>query len=106
MGKYVAENVVKNMMKADKQIKGSKVAMFGITFKENCPDIRNTKAVDIIKELDEYEIKVKVVDPVANKEELQNIHGMKLYDIEEIKNIDSVIFSVSHEEFKDIELKV
>ena len=62
MGKYVAENVVKNMIKADKPVKGATVAVFGITFKENCPDVRNTKVVDVIDELKEYGVNVKVVD--------------------------------------------
>ena len=84
MGKYVAENVVKNMIKADKQIKGSTVAIFGVTFKENCPDVRNTKVVDVIKELEEYGINVKVVDPVADKEDLWKTYSIKLYDMEEI----------------------
>ncbi len=105
MGKYVAENVVKNMIKADKQIKGSTVAMFGITFKENTPDVRNTKAVDIIKELDEYGVNVKVVDPIADKEDLWNTYGIRLYDIGEIKGVDAVIFAVPHEEFKAINLE-
>jgi UDP-N-acetyl-D-galactosamine dehydrogenase len=58
------------MIKANKQISGAKVAIFGVTFKENCPDVRNTKVVDVIKELQEYGIEVKVVDPVATKEDL------------------------------------
>jgi UDP-N-acetyl-D-galactosamine dehydrogenase len=64
MGKYVAENTVKKMIQANKQINGSEVAIFGVTFKENCPDVRNTKVVDVIKELEEYGVKVKVVDKV------------------------------------------
>ena len=63
MGKYVAESTVKKMIKANKQINGAKVAIFGVTFKENCPDVRNTKVVDVIKELEEYGVEVKVVDP-------------------------------------------
>ncbi|NLM44846.1 MAG: nucleotide sugar dehydrogenase [Clostridiales bacterium] len=105
MGKYVAENVVKNMIKADKQIKGSTVAIFGITFKENCPDVRNTKVVDVIRELEEYGINVKVVDPVADKEDLWKTYGIKLYEMEEIKDVDAVVFAVAHDEFKSIKLK-
>lgn len=105
MGKYVAENVVKNMIKADKQIKGSTVAIFGITFKENCPDVRNTKVVDVIKELEEYGINVKVVDPVADKEDLWKTYGIKLYDMEEINNVDAVVFAVAHEKFQSMKLE-
>ena len=71
MGKYVAENTVKRMIKANKQIQGAKVAIMGVTFKENCPDVRNTKVVDIIKELAEYGITVTVCDPVADARSLQ-----------------------------------
>ena len=105
MGKYVAENVVKNMIKADKQIKGSTVVIFGITFKENCPDVRNTKVVDVIRELEEYGINVKVVDPAADKEDLWKTYGIKLYDMEEINDVDAVVFAVAHEEFKSMKLE-
>lgn len=105
MGKYVAENTVKNMIRADKHIKGSKVAIFGVTFKENCPDVRNTKVVDIIKELEEYEIEVRVVDPVADKDSLWKEYKIKIYDTAEIEGMDAVIFAVPHEEFKYMELE-
>ncbi len=105
MGKYVAENVVKNMIKADKQVKGSTVAIFGITFKENCPDVRNTKVVDIINELEEYGVRTKVIDPVADKEDLWNTYGIRLCNFEEISDIDAAVFAVSHEEFQSIRLE-
>jgi UDP-N-acetyl-D-glucosamine/UDP-N-acetyl-D-galactosamine dehydrogenase len=106
MGKYVAESTVKKMIKANKQINGSKVAIFGITFKENCPDVRNTKVVDVIKELEEYGVEVKVVDPIADKEELWHEYRINTYDVEEIRGMDAVIFAVSHEEFKSLSLEV
>ena len=105
MGKYVAENVVKSMIKADKQIKGATIAIFGVTFKENCPDVRNTKVVDVINELKEYGINVVVVDPVADKEDLLNVYGIRLQEISDVKDVDAVIFAVPHEEFKSIELE-
>ncbi|CCU83472.1 putative UDP-glucose/GDP-mannose dehydrogenase [Mesotoga infera] len=105
MGKYVAENTVKKMIKADKQIKGSKVGIFGVTFKENCPDTRNTKVVDIIRELEEYGIEVQIVDPVADKEELWHEYGLKLSGMDDIKNMDALIFAVSHNEFKSLKLE-
>ncbi len=105
MGKYVAENVVKNMIKADKPVKGATVAIFGITFKENCPDVRNTKVVDVIEELKEYGINVKVVDPVADEEDLLHTYGITLSKPEEIKEVDAVIFAVAHEEFENIKLE-
>ena len=104
MAKYVAENVVKNMIKADKPIKGSTVAIFGITFKENCPDVRNTKVIDVIAELEEYGVNVKVVDPVADAEDLLYSYGITLTEQEDIKDVDAVVFAVAHDEFKSISL--
>lgn len=105
MGKYVAENTVKKMIKANKQINGSKVGVFGVTFKENCPDVRNTKVVDIIRELEEYGIKVKTVDPIADKNSLWNEYRIKLCDVSDIQDVDAVIFAVPHEEFKSMKLE-
>ena len=105
MGKYVAESTVKKMIKANKQINGAKVAIFGVTFKENCPDVRNTKVVDVIKELEEYGVDVKVVDPQADKEDLWREYRINLCEIEDIKEMDAVIFAVPHDEFKAIQLK-
>ncbi len=104
MGKYVAESTVKKMISANKQINGAKVAIFGVTFKENCPDVRNTKVIDIINELEQYGIEVKVVDPVASKEELWHEYRIHPCTFEELKDIDAVIFAVAHDEFKDITL--
>ncbi|WP_246943857.1 nucleotide sugar dehydrogenase [Bacillus pinisoli] len=105
MGKYVAESIVKKMIKANKQINGSKVAIFGITFKENCPDVRNTKVVDVIRELEEYGIEVKVVDPLANKDDLWNEYRIITCDAENIQGMDAIMFAVPHEEFKSITLE-
>jgi UDP-N-acetyl-D-galactosamine dehydrogenase len=104
MGKYVAENVVKNMIKADKPVKGSTVAVFGITFKENCPDVRNTKVVDIIDELEEYGVQVKVVDPIADEDDLWHTYGIRLSEPSEVEGVDAVIFAVAHNEFKNYKL--
>ncbi|PYZ92579.1 UDP-N-acetyl-D-galactosamine dehydrogenase [Salipaludibacillus keqinensis] len=105
MGKYIAENTVKKMIKANKQIKGAKVAIFGFTFKENTPDVRNTRVIDIIRELEEYGVVVKVVDPVADKEDLWREYLIEPYDDKEIKGVDAVVFAVPHEEFKSIQLE-
>ncbi len=104
MGKYVAENVVKCMIKADKPVKGATVVVYGVTFKENCPDVRNTKVVDVIDELREYGINVKVVDPVADAKDLFCAYGLRLYQENEIEDVDAVIFAVPHEEFKHTRL--
>lgn len=105
MGKYVAENTLKQLIKADRQIKGCKVVIMGITFKENCPDIRNSKVMDIINELKEYGIEVKVVDPLAEEKEVEREYGIKLNKLEDITDVDAVIFAVPHEKFKNISLK-
>lgn len=104
MGKYVAEQTVKLLIKADKQIKGSKVAVFGITFKENCPDVRNTKVVDVINELFEYGIEAKVVDPQADREDLWEEYRLTLCSIEDLDGMDALIFAVPHNEFKELNL--
>jgi len=105
MGKYVAENTVKKMIQANKQIKGAKVAILGITFKENCPDSRNTKVVDIIHELKEYGVQVQVVDPVADSKEVKEEYGIDLCSIEDIKDVDAIIVAVAHDEFRNINLE-
>lgn len=105
MGKYVAESTVKKMIKANKQINGSRVAIFGVTFKENCPDVRNTKVVDVINELEEYGVEVKVVDPVADKDDLWYEYRINPCEIQQIKEMDAVIFAVPHDEFKSIQLE-
>jgi UDP-N-acetyl-D-galactosamine dehydrogenase len=105
MGKYVAESLVKKMIKANKQINGSKVAIFGVTFKENCPDVRNTKVIDVIKELEEYGVEVKVVDPLADRDDLWQEYRINPCEVHEIKEMDAVIFAVPHDEFKSIRLE-
>ncbi|MGP9043570.1 nucleotide sugar dehydrogenase [Cytobacillus kochii] len=105
MGKYVAESTVKKMIKANKQINGARVAIFGVTFKENCPDVRNTKVVDVIKEIEEYGVDVKVVDPQADKEDLWREYRINLCEVKDIKEVDAVIFAVPHDEFKAIQLE-
>ena len=102
MGKYVAESVVKNLIKADVAIKNAKVAILGFTFKENCPDTRNTKIIDIYNELKEYGITATVADPTADKNEAKHLYGMEFVDISDIKDCDAVILAVAHEEFKSI----
>ena len=105
MGKYVAENTVKKLIQADKNIRGAKVAILGITFKENCPDTRNSKVVDIIKELKEYEIEPMVIDPVADKEEAKHLYGIEVQEMEALNNLDALIIATSHEEFKSIKIE-
>ena len=99
MGKYVAENLVKNLIKADIPVKSAKVAILGFTFKENCPDTRNTKVIDIYKELQEYGITPMVVDPAADAAEAKRLYGITFNTMEDIKEMDAVIVAVSHKQF-------
>ena len=99
MGKYVAENLVKNLIKAGKSVREAKVAVLGFTFKENCPDTRNSKVFDIVKELREYSIEPIIADPVADSDEAEKLYGVKFTDVSAIKDMDGVILAVAHEEF-------
>ncbi|MEO8102934.1 MAG: nucleotide sugar dehydrogenase [Betaproteobacteria bacterium] len=101
MGKYVAENTVKTMIRAGGKLQGGTVNVLGLTFKENCPDVRNTKVVDIVKELKEYGLSVKVHDPYASAEEAQHEYGIALTDWERMPAADAVVLAVSHKEYLD-----
>ncbi|MCX7749873.1 MAG: nucleotide sugar dehydrogenase [Clostridia bacterium] len=105
MGKYIAENTVKQLIKADKQIKGAKVLIMGFTFKENVPDTRNTRVIDIVEELKEYGLKVHVSDPVADKKEAYHEYGLTIQDLEEIGPVDAIVLAVAHQAFDKIDLK-
>lgn len=100
MGKYVAQNAVKKLISADKSVKGARVAILGFTFKENCPDTRNTKVIDIVNELREYGIEPVICDPEADSAEAKRLYGIEFADISAIKDADAVILAVAHDEFK------
>lgn len=99
MGKYVAENCVKNLVHASKSVEGARVAILGFTFKENCPDTRNSKINDIVKELGEYGIDPVIADPVADADEAKALYGIDFVDISSIKDMDAVIVAVAHDCF-------
>lgn len=99
MGKYVAESIVKNMIAADIPVKNANVAILGFTFKENCPDTRNTKIIDIYKELGEYGITPVVVDTTADAAEAERLYGIRFGTMDDIKDMDAVIIAVAHDEF-------
>ena len=103
MGKYVAESMVKNLIKADIPVKRAKVAILGFTFKENCPDTRNTKVIDIYKELGEYGITPVVVDPAADAEEAKRLYGISFETMEAVRDMDAVIIAVAHKEFLSLD---
>ena len=103
MGKYVAENTVKKLIQANKNIKGANVGILGFTFKENCPDTRNTKIIDIVNELNEYEIYPTIVDPIADADEAKKLYGIEFKNMNLLKNLDALIIATSHDEFKEIQ---
>ena len=105
MGKYVAENVVKNLIKAEKAVKNAKVAILGFTFKENCPDTRNTKIFDIVKELREYGIEPTIADPTADALEAKRLYGVEFVNISTIQGMDAVVLAVAHNEFAHFTVK-
>lgn len=100
MGKYVAENVVKKLIAADVSIKNAKVAILGFTFKENCPDTRNTKVIDIVHELGEYGITPVIADPTADSDEAKRLYGVEFVDMATIRDCDAIVLAVAHEAFK------
>ncbi len=104
MGKFVAENIVKKLIKSNKQVKSAKVAIFGFTFKENCPDSRNSKVFDIVKELREYGIEPIVTDSVADKDEAKRLYGIEFVNMNSINNVDVVVLAVAHDEFANFKI--
>ena len=106
MGDYVASQVIKTMIKKDIKIKGAKILILGITFKENCPDVRNTKVVDVIAALKEYDTNITIYDPWANEVEVKHEYGLD--SLREIPKdtFDTIVLTVAHNEFKNIDLSI
>lgn len=104
MGKHVATETIKMMVKANMSVKNSKALMLGITFKENCPDIRNTRAIDIYQELQSYELDIDVFDTWANKEEVEMEFGIQLTDKADLSQYEVIVLAVAHEEFLKMDL--
>lgn len=103
MGAYVASAVVKLLIKNDFQIKNSKVLVLGITFKENCPDVRNTRVVDVIQNLNDFETEVAVFDPWANPSEVKKEYGIDIFNKIPEEKFDAVVLAVAHKEFLTID---
>lgn len=104
MGKFIAEKTIKKLIEIGKVVKDSHVLIMGLTFKENCPDLRNSKVEDIINELKEYNIKVSVIDPIADEREAKREYNVSLEKFENISKVDAVILAVGHKEYKNINL--
>lgn len=101
MGKHIAERAVKMLIRAGKQVRGARVAVLGITFKEDVPDLRNTRVVDIIRELKDYGVNVVANDPLADPGEALEYYGVELMDLEAIRGVDAVILAVMHKAYRE-----
>jgi UDP-N-acetyl-D-galactosamine dehydrogenase len=104
MGEYVASELVKKMIKQGLQVKGANILVMGITFKENCPDIRNSKAVDVVKTLKEYETNVTIYDPWANPEEVKREYGLEIRKEMPEGEFEAAVIAVAHKEFEQIKI--
>ncbi|BBD09686.1 nucleotide sugar dehydrogenase [Desulfovibrio ferrophilus] len=104
MGKFVAETAVKKLISKECLIKGARVGVLGLTFKENVPDLRNTKVVDVIAELQEYGVEVLVNDPMADPEEAIHEYDIELTPLDQMSNLDGLILAVSHDQYREIDL--
>lgn len=105
MAEFIGETIIKKLVMENKIVKQAKVAVLGITFKENCPDIRNSKVMDIIKCLGEYGIHPFIVDPLADKEEVKRCYNLDIVEFEDLHDIDCIVCAVAHDQFKCITLK-
>jgi UDP-N-acetyl-D-galactosamine dehydrogenase len=105
MGEYVAHEVIKLMVKKDIPVKGAKILVLGITFKENCPDVRNTKVVDILRTLKDYDTNITIYDPWAEPAEVKHEYGWdSVKELNDVTDCDAIILAVSHNEFKTLDL--
>lgn len=102
MGKYVAENLVKRLIAASTPVKGARVAIFGFTFKENCPDTRNTRVIDIVRELAEYGVESVIHDPVADRAEMERLYGVACAAESELRGLDGVVVATGHDAFREL----
>ena len=105
MGKYVASEVVKLMVQNDIKVKGSKILVLGITFKENCPDVRNTGAVNVINNLESYGANVSIFDPWASPAEVKQVYGLDTTKKLPGGSFDTIVLSVAHNEFLNLPLR-
>jgi UDP-N-acetyl-D-galactosamine dehydrogenase len=105
MGKYVATEIIKLMIRKDIQVKGSSILILGFTFKENCPDVRNTKVIDIISELDSYHVNIVIVDPWAKPFDVRKEYHIEISHSIPEQKFDAIILAVGHNEFLDIDIR-
>lgn len=102
MGQYVAERTVKRLIKSGIKVNGARVGILGLTFKENVPDLRNTRTVDVIRELQDYGVQVLVADAMADAQEAERVYGVTLTPLENLRDLDALILAVGHEAYKGL----
>jgi UDP-N-acetyl-D-galactosamine dehydrogenase len=102
MGKYIADQTVKQLIHLGSSVKGAKVAILGLTFKENCRDLRNSKVIDIINELSSFGVELFVHDPIADKDEAIKEYDIELVDWEDIIDMDTIVLAVAHQHYRDM----
>lgn len=105
MGKYAAEKTIKMLIAADKPVRNCRVAVLGLTFKENIPDLRNTRVIDIVRELEDYGLEVHVHDPLADTAEARSYYGVKLETLHNLNNVHAVIVAVAHDEYRKLGIR-
>jgi UDP-N-acetyl-D-galactosamine dehydrogenase len=96
MGKYVADQTVKLMIQAGSAVKGAEVTVLGLTFKENCPDLRNSRVIDVVRELESFGVSVRVHDPVADPEDAMREYGVRLTSWDDLPRADAIVSAVAH----------
>ena len=104
MPEFIAEKIIRQLVLANKQVKQAKIAFFGATFKENCPDVRNSKIMEVVDHIRKYGIKPVIVDPRADQEEVLREYGYELSPLEAVKNLDCIVLAVAHDEYKAMDL--
>lgn len=104
MPEFIAEKIIRQLVLANKQVKQAKIAFFGATFKENCPDVRNSKIMEVVDHIRKYGIKPVIVDPRADQEEVLREYGYELSPLEAVKDLDCIVLAVAHDEYKAMDL--
>jgi UDP-N-acetyl-D-galactosamine dehydrogenase len=103
MGAWIASQIIKLMIRKDVPVKNAKVLILGVTFKENCPDIRNTKVVDVVKELEQFGCRVDIFDPWANAADVKHEYGRDIIPSYDLADYGAIVLAVAHNAFKDID---
>jgi len=106
MGRFIAGKTIRQMIAADRKIKGARVLVLGLTFKENCEDLRNSRVIDVVQELESYGIEVLVHDPVANPEDAKEKYGVELWALSRVGKVDAIVAAVSHQSLLDVDVAV